>query len=226
MYEILSNTYFFAHKRNLFQCNAFFLNKLPYIRYVCKNNYLQYMTRRHYSSDQMCFYLGCICIAFPETDVCIYSLVSVGFLLFHLSCKVTFLKRIIQTLKISGKVFTASKFCVISSTLSRQSVLFSAGRNYHIANPRSSSKRCQHHDKSFSPSDIHSKNYFLKSKLYSTSLNIGLRHQRIYLKSQHVLEENNDASNTATFKYSKESFDPTTYDSYFYVFNYHPNFQR
>ena len=118
-------------KGSLFCFNAFYLNELHYIRYVCKNNYLQYMTRRHYSSDQMCFYLGCICIAFPETDVCIYSLVSVGFLLFHLSCKVTFLKRIIQTLKISGKVFIASNFlCNLIHTIKAKCIMFCWPESY------------------------------------------------------------------------------------------------
>ena len=45
----------------------------------------------------------------------------------------------------------------------------------------------------------------------STSLNIGLLHQRTFIKLQHISEDNNNASKAVTFNYAKEHLDPATY---------------
>ena len=48
----------------------------------------------------------------------------------------------------------------------------------------------------------------------STSLNIRLLHQRTFVKSQHIPDDNTIASNAVTFNYAKEFLDPATYNSH------------
>ena len=47
----------------------------------------------------------------------------------------------------------------------------------------------------------------------STYLDIGLLHQRTFVKSQHIPDNIDTASNAVTFNYAKEYLDPATYKS-------------
>ena len=60
----------------------------------------------------------------------------------------------------------------------------------------------------------------------STYLDIGLLHQRTFVKSQHIPEDNNIASNEVTFNYAKEYFDPATYKDHLDELNVIQIFER